>query len=38
VAVGDLATGERTIVRTPDPAAVEAGVAERLVGSVLVAP
>jgi acetyl-CoA C-acetyltransferase len=35
VAVGDLATGERTIVRTSDPDVVDAAVAETLVGSTL---
>jgi acetyl-CoA C-acetyltransferase len=38
VAVGDLATGERTIIRTTDGQAVEAGLAEALVGAALRAP
>ena len=38
VAVGDLPSGERTIVRTTDPDAVEAGLAETLVGTSLRTP
>jgi hypothetical protein len=38
VAVGDLPSGERTIVRTTEPDAVDQGLAETLIGRGLRAP